>query len=111
MSVPVLERSERIWRSVALRDWSGLRSGPISNSSSGTPISTTSPSCTDVLSRIAETSRNDTIAPANRAVTSITLPMWERSVVPIAMTSPVLTLRGSEPPRRTDCRVVSCTIR
>ena len=29
MSVPVLERSERIWRSVALRACSGLRIGPI----------------------------------------------------------------------------------
>ena len=111
MSVPVLDRSERICRSVALRACSGLRSGPITSRSSGTPMSTTRPSWTEVLSRIAETRKKETIAPANRAVTSITLPMWERSVVPIAITSPVLTLRGSEPPRRTDCRVVSCTIR
>ena len=53
MSVPVLERSERICRSVALRAWSGLRIGPITSSSSGTPTSTTRPSWTDVLSRIA----------------------------------------------------------
>ena len=79
--------------------------------SSGTPTSTSSPSWTDVLSRIADTRRKDTIAPAKRAVTSITLPTWSRSLVPMAMTSPVLTLRGSEPPRRTVWRVTSWTTR
>ena len=111
MSVPVLDSSLRICRSVALRTWSGLRIGPSTSISSGTPISTTRPSCTDVVSRIVETSRKETMAPANRAVTSITLPMWLRSVVPMATTSPVLTLRGNEPPRRTDCLVMSCTTR
>ncbi len=79
--------------------------------SSGTPTSTSSPSWTDVLSRIADTRRKDTIAPAKRAVTSITLPTWSRSLVPMAMTSPVLTLRGSEPPRRTVWRVTTWTTR
>ena len=77
----------------------------------GTPISTSSPSGTDAFSRITATSRNDTIAPANRAETSMTLPMCERSVLPMAATSPVETLRGSVPPRWVAWRPTSCTVR
>ena len=42
---------------------------------------------------------------------SAVLSLGARLGFPIAITSPVLTLRGSEPPRRTDWRVVSCTMR
>ena len=73
MSLAVLVRSPIRCRWWALRFCSGLSSGPISSISSGTPISTTRPSVTEVDSRITETSRNETIAPANRALTSITL--------------------------------------
>ena len=41
----------------------------------------------------------------------MTWPRWERSLVPIATTSPVETLRGSVPPRCTVCRVTSWTVR
>ena len=72
---------------------------------------TSSPSGTEVESRMTATSRNDTMAPANRAETSMTCPMWERSLVPIATTSPVETLRGRVPPRWTAWRPTSCTVR
>ena len=65
----------------------------------------------EVFSRITDTRRNDTIAPAKRAVTSMTFPMWERSLVPIATTSPVDTLRGRVPPRCTAWRPTSWTVR
>ena len=66
---------------------------------------------TEVCSRITETSRNDTMAPAKRAETSMTWPRWEMSLVPMATTSPVETLRGSVPPRCTVCRPTSWTVR
>ena len=50
-----------------LRRCSGLRIGPSSTRSSGTPISTISPSVTDVFSRIAATTKNETTAPAAAA--------------------------------------------
>ena len=74
-------------------------------------MSTSSPRVTEVLSRMAATSRKETIAPVKRAVTSITWPMCERSEVPIATTSPVETLRGRVPPSRTDWRPTSWTTR
>ena len=57
------------------------------------------------------TRMKETTAPENRAVTSIAPPMWEMSLVPMATTSPVETLRGSVPPRSTAWRPVSCTTR
>ncbi len=45
----------------------GRGAGATPSISSGTPISTTRPSVTEVCSRITETRRNETIAPANRA--------------------------------------------
>ena len=111
MSEAVLDRSPIRCRWWALRSWSGRSSGPTKSISNGTPMSTTRPRVTEVLSRITDTSRKDTMAPAKRAVTSITLPMWDRSEVPIATTSPVETLRGSVPPRWTACRPTSCTVR
>ena len=47
------------------------------------PISTTSPSVVDVLSRIRATTKNETTAPAPRPMTSIELPTWARSEEPI----------------------------
>ena len=67
--------------------------------SSGTPISTTRPRVIEVCSRITATTTKETTAPAKRALTSITCPRWARSLVPIATTSPVETLRGSVAPR------------
>ena len=64
-----------------------------------------------VWSRITETRKNEAIAPANLAVTSMTWPMLEMSVVPIATTSPVETRRGRVPPRRTTWRPTSWTVR
>ena len=72
---------------------------------------TSRPSGTDVLSRMTATSRNETIAPANRADTSITWPRLEMSLVPIATTSPVDTLRDRAPPRWVAWRPTSCTVR
>ncbi len=57
------------------------------------------------------TSRKETIAPTNRADTSMTWPRWDRSLVPIATTSPVETLRGSVPPSCTAWRPTSWTVR
>ncbi len=79
--------------------------------STGTPISTRRPRVTEVWSRITATRTNDTMAPENRAVTSMTWPRFDRSVVPIATTSPVDTLRGSAPPRWVAWRATSCTVR
>ncbi len=62
-------------------------------------------------SRRNATKPNEKTAPAARATTSIALPMCERSLVPIATTSPVATRLGSVAPRRTDCRVTSWTTR
>ena len=111
MSEAVLERSPIRWRWWALRRSSGRSSGAMSSISTGTPISTSSPSGTEVASRIAATSTNETTAPANRAETSMTCPMLDRSLVPIATTSPVETLRGSVPPRCTVWRETSWTVR
>ncbi len=111
MSLAVLERSpiNARWRS--LRSCSGASSGPTSSIRAGTPISTTSPSVTEVWSRITATSRKETMAPENRADTSITWPRWEMSLVPIVTTSPVETLRASVPPSSTVWRPTSCTVR
>ncbi len=79
--------------------------------SRGTPSSTTRPRVTDVCSRITDTSTNDTMAPENRAVTSMTMPTWARSLEPIATTSPVDTRRGRVPPRWMAWRPTSCTTR
>ena len=84
---------------------------PLVFDDSGTPTSTTRPSGTEGCSRITATSTNETIAPANRAETSMTWPRWDRSLVPIATTSPVVTLRGRVPPRCVVCRPTSCTVR
>ncbi len=111
MSVAVLDSSPISWRWWVLRRCSGASSGPTSSISVGTPIRTTSPSVTEVCSRMTETSRNETTAPAKRADTSITWPRWDRSLVPIATTSPVETWRGRLPPRRTLWRVTSWTVR
>ena len=111
MSLAVLDRWPISSRWVAPRRCSGASSGPISSISVGTPISTTRPSGTLVCSRITATRTNDTTAPANRALTSMTWPRLDRSVVPIATTSPVETLRGRVPPRRTTWREISCTVR
>ena len=54
--------------------------------------------------------RDDRRRPRGRAM-SIALPMWERSLVPIATTSPVATRLGSVAPRWTAWRVTSCTTR
>ena len=54
---------------------SGAGAGRSAASARGTPISTTSPSVTEVWSRITETRTNDTTAPAKRAETSMTWPM------------------------------------
>ena len=111
MSVAVLDRLLIRLRWWALRSCSGRRSGPINRIRRGTPTSTTRPRDTDVLSRIADTSRKDTMAPLNRAVTSMSWPRCERSEVPIATTSPVDTFRDRAPPRCTECRPTSCTVR
>ena len=66
---------------------------------------------TEVWSRITATITNETIAPTNRALTSIRFPRCSRSDVPIATTSPVDTFRGSAPPRVTACRPTSWTVR
>ena len=111
MSVAVLERSPISCRWAALRFCSGDSSGPTSSISAGTPSRTTSPSVTEVCSRITATRTNETIAPLKRAVTSMTWPRWEMSLLPIATTSPVETLRESVPPRWTACRPVSWMVR
>ena len=111
MSLAVLDRRPIRWRWWALRRCSGPRSGVTPSISRGTPISTTRPSVTEVWSRITETTTNETTAPAKRADTSMTWPMWERSLVPMATTSPVETLRGRVPPRRVAWRVTSWTTR
>ena len=111
MSLAVLDRRPIRWRWWALRRCSGPRIGATPSISRGTPISTTRPSVTEVCSRITETTTKETIAPAKRAETSMTWPMWERSLVPMATTSPVETLRGRVPPRRVAWRVTSWTTR
>ena len=81
-----------------LRRCSGLSIGPSTTRSSGTPISTISPSVTDACSRIAATTKKDTTAPAARPITSIELPTCARSEEPIDTTSPVDTRRGRVAP-------------
>jgi hypothetical protein len=111
MSVARLDRSPIMSRCASVRPCSGLSSGPTATSSTGTPTSTIRPRVVEVSSRIAATTRNDTTAPAARAVLSIALPRWERSFVPIATTSPVATFLGRVAPRCVACRATSCTVR
>ena len=66
---------------------------------------------TEVRSSRKATKTKEKRAPAARATMSIALPMCERSLVPIATTSPVATRFGSVAPRWTACRVTSCTTR
>ncbi len=90
----------------------GLSSGPMSSIRSGTPISTSRPSVTEVVQqdhrRPAGRRR-----PRRRTGRSRPSPArcGTRSLVPIATTSPVDTLRGRVPPRWTVCRPTSWTMR
>jgi len=68
-------------------------------SRTGTPSTTTRPSGIDELSRITVTTMIATIAPEERAVISIELPMWLMSAVPMLTTSPVASRCGSVAPR------------
>lgn len=75
------------------------------------PMSTTRPSVADVRSKISDTTRNETTAPAPRPMTSMELPTCAMSEAPIETTSPVGTLRGSVAPSRTMWRPTICTVR
>ena len=66
---------------------------------------------TEVCSRITATSRKDTTAPAKRAVTSITWPMWRDVVGADRDDLAGRDRRGRVAPRWTVCRATSWTVR
>ena len=73
----------------------------------GTPISTTRPSGTDVVSMMTATVTVATSPPVSRARMSKLLPTASTSVVPIASTSPLAINRGRSAPTFTACRDVT----
>ena len=111
MSLATLASSPTCSRWVLWRACSGLSTGARRSSRNGTPSSTTSPSCTDVESRITATTTSEMTAPANRPSTSIADPKCSRSLAPMLTTSPVATRRCSVPPSSTALRVRICCTR
>ena len=110
MSVARLERSPIISRWARLRRWSGRSSGPRASTQRHTDEDDQAQRDRGAQQQVGHDEEERERAGA-RARTSMAFPMWARSLLPIATTSPVATRWGRVAPRRMACRVTSWTTR